>query len=171
MSEPTIVSRNKSLGEPAITSWGEQASIRVLRMAGESNFCIIDYRAPAGFGVPRHLHHVQDEVLEVLEGTIAVWTPDWGGLLRARDTVSLPAGVPHAWRSIDKAVHFTMVLTPGGPGGLKDFWSMVQRRALTLADMPEVVAVAEACGMQITGPPLTEEEVGLLHRVNSNSSK
>jgi quercetin dioxygenase-like cupin family protein len=126
--EPTIVSRVDNLGEAAITSWGEQASIRALRVANDNNFCILDYRAPAGFGPPRHLHYVQDEVLEILDGSIAVWTPDWCGVLHAGDIVSLPAGVPHAWRSIDdQAVHFTITVTPGGPGGFKEFFPTIQQ--------------------------------------------
>lgn len=158
--KPTIVSRVDNLGEAAITSWGEQASIRALRVANGNNFCILDYRAPAGFGPPRHFHYVQDEVLEILESTIAVWTPDWCGVLHAGDIVSLPAGVPHAWRSIDdQAVHFTVIVTPGGPGGFKEFFPTIQQRNLTIADISELVAAAEVGGMQITGPPLSEEEV------------
>ena len=159
-SKPTIVSRVESLGESAITSWGEQACIRALRLEADNNFCILDYRAPAGFGPPRHLHYVQDEVLEILEGSIAVWSPDWCGVLHAGDIVSLPAGVPHAWRSIDdRVVHFTVIVTPGGPGGFKEFFPTIQQRNLTIADIPELVAAAEIGGMQITGPPLTDEEV------------
>ena len=110
----TIISRVDDLGEAAITSWGEQASIRVLRVDNDNNFCILDYRAPARFGPPRHLHYVQDEVLEILKGSVAVWTPDWCGVLHAGDIVSLPSGVPHAWRSIDdQAVHFPVIVTPG----------------------------------------------------------
>jgi quercetin dioxygenase-like cupin family protein len=158
--KPAIISRVDDLGEAAITSWGEQASIRALRVDNANNFCILDYRAPARFGPPRHLHYVQDEVLEILKGSIAVGTPDWRGVLHAGDIVSLPAGVPHAWRSIDdQAVHFTVIFTPGGPGGFKDFFPTIQQRNLTLADIPELVAAAEVGGMHITGPPLTEEEV------------
>ena len=158
--KPTIISRVADLGETATTSWGEQASIRALRADNNSNFCILDYRAPAGFGPPRHLHYIQDEVLEILGGSIAVWTPDWCGVLEPGDIVSLPSGVPHAWRSIDdRAVHFTVIVTPGGPGGFKEFFPIIQQRNLTIADIPELVAAAEAGGMQITGPPLTEEEV------------
>jgi quercetin dioxygenase-like cupin family protein len=159
-SKPTIVSRAEGLGESAVTSWGEQACIRALRLDADNNFCILDYRAPAGFGPPRHLHYVQDEVLEILEGSIAVWSPDWCGVLRAGDMVSLPAGVPHAWRSIDdRAVHFTVIFTPGGPGGFKEFFPTIQQRNLTIADIPELVAAAEIGGMRITGPPLTDGEV------------
>ena len=159
-SNPTIVSRAESLGEYVITSWGEQACIRALRLDAENNFCILDYRAPTGFGPPRHLHYVQDEVLEILEGSIAVWTPYWCGVLHAGDIVSLPAGVPHAWRSIDdRAVHFTVIVTPGGPGGFKEFFPAIQQRNLTITDISELVAAAEIGGMQITGPPLSDEEV------------
>jgi quercetin dioxygenase-like cupin family protein len=135
-----IVSRAETLGEAAITSWGERASIRVLRVTDDNNFCILDYRAPAGFGPPRHLHYVQHEVLDILEGTIVVWTPAWCGVLHAGDIVSLPDGVPHAWRSIDdQAIRFTMIVTPGG---FKEFFPTVQQRNLTITDIPELVGVA-----------------------------
>jgi quercetin dioxygenase-like cupin family protein len=159
-SKPTIISRAENLGEPAISPWGEQATIRALRVDADSNFCILDYRAPARFGPPRHLHYVQEEVLEILAGSIAAWTPDWCGVLQAGDIVSLAAGIPHAWRSIgDQGVHFTVIVTPGGPGGFKEFFPTIQQRNLTITDIPELVAAAEIAGMQITGPPLTEEEV------------
>jgi len=162
-SKATIVSRAGELGEPAITSWGEQACTRALRLDPENNFCVLDYRAPSGFGPPRHLHYAQDEVLEILEGTIAVWSPDFCGVLHAGDIVSLPAGIPHAWRSIDdRAVHFTVIVTPGGPGGFKEFFPTIQQRNLTIADIPELVAAAEIGGMKVTGPPLTDEEVARL---------
>ena len=33
-SKATIISRTENMGEPAITSWGEQTCIRVLRLDG-----------------------------------------------------------------------------------------------------------------------------------------
>ena len=159
-SKRTIVSRAQNLAEFAITSWGEMACIRALRLDPDNNFCILDYRAPAGFGPPRHLHHVQDEVFEIHQGTIAVWSPDCCGVLLAGDIISLPSGIPHAWKSIDdRSVHLTVIVTPGGPGGFKEFFPTIQQRNLTVADVPELIAAAEIGGMQITGPPLTDEEV------------
>jgi hypothetical protein len=95
-----IVSRAENLGEAAITSWGEGSSIRVLRVTNDNNFCILDYRAPAGFGPPRHLDYFQHEVLEILEGSIAMWTPDWCCVLHAGDIVSLSR-----WRPPHMAIH------------------------------------------------------------------
>ena len=118
------------------------------------------YRAPAGFGPPRHLHYIQHEVLDILEGSIAVWTHAWCGVLHAGVIRSLPAGVPRTWRSIDdQDLHFTVIVTPGGPGGFKKFFGAIQQRSRTIADIPELVVAAEIGGMQITGPPLSEEEV------------
>jgi len=48
-------------GESATTSWGEQASIRALRLDADNNFCILDDRAPAWFGPP-----LTDEEIERL---------------------------------------------------------------------------------------------------------
>ena len=162
-SKPTIVSRAESLGEFAITSWGEMACIRALRLDPNNSFCILDYRAPAGFGPPRHLHYVQDEVFQVLEGTIAAWSPDYCGVLHAGDIISLPSGIPHAWKSIDdRPVHLTITVTPGGPGGFKEFFPTIQQQNLTVSDIPQLIAAAEFGGMQITGPPLTVEEADRL---------
>lgn len=52
-----------------------------------------------------------------------------------------------------------MIVTPGGPGGFKEFFPTIQQRNVTIADIPELVATAEIGGMRITGPPLGEEDV------------
>ena len=51
---------------------------------------ILDYRAPAGFGPPRHLHHREDEVIELIEGQAVVWTPNLSFVLAPGDLVLLP---------------------------------------------------------------------------------
>ena len=57
-----IVSRAENRGEAAIISWGEWASVRVLRVTDDNICCILDNRALAGFGPPRYLHYFQYEV-------------------------------------------------------------------------------------------------------------
>jgi hypothetical protein len=60
------------------------------------------------------------------------------------------------------AVHFTVIVTLGGPGGFKEFFPTIQQRNLTIADISELVAAAEIGGMQLTGRPLTDKEVDRL---------
>jgi uncharacterized cupin superfamily protein len=58
------------------TSWGEESRVRIGPADSGGQLTILDYRAPAGFGPPRHLHHWKDEAFELIEGQAVVWTPD-----------------------------------------------------------------------------------------------
>jgi hypothetical protein len=53
-------------------------------------------------------------------------------------------------------------LASGRPGGFKDFFPTIEERNLTAADVPEIAAAAEEAGMQVSGPPLSDEEVEML---------
>jgi mannose-6-phosphate isomerase-like protein (cupin superfamily) len=76
---------------------------------------ILDYRAAAGFGPPRHLHHRADEVFQVIEGQAVVCTPNLCFVLASGDLVLLPKLSPHTWRAYGpKGVRFTATFTPGG---------------------------------------------------------
>jgi len=75
----------------------------------------LDYRAPASFGVVRHLHHREDEVLHLVEGQIAVWMPDRCLTMTPGDLVFLPKEVEHAWRAYgEKSVRMNVTVSPGG---------------------------------------------------------
>jgi hypothetical protein len=54
------------------------------------------------------------------------------------------------------AVHFTVIVTPGGPGRFKEFFPAILQRNLTIGDISQLVAAAEIGGMQVTGRPLTD---------------
>jgi mannose-6-phosphate isomerase-like protein (cupin superfamily) len=81
------------------TSWGEESYVKVGSTLSNNAFSILDYRAPAGFGVVRHLHYREDEALHLVEGRIAVWMPDRCLTMTPGDLVFLPKGVEHAWRA------------------------------------------------------------------------
>jgi mannose-6-phosphate isomerase-like protein (cupin superfamily) len=71
----------------------------------------LDCRAPAGFGVVRHLHHRED----LVEGQIAVWMPDRCLTMTPGDLVFLPKEVEHAWRAYgEKSVRMNVTVSPGG---------------------------------------------------------
>ena len=71
-----LIDRGTDAKRASRTSWGEESYIKVSSTLSSSAYSILDYRAPAGFGVVRHLHHRKDEVLHLVEGRIAVWMPD-----------------------------------------------------------------------------------------------
>jgi mannose-6-phosphate isomerase-like protein (cupin superfamily) len=111
----------------------------------------------AGFGPPRHLHQRDDEVIEVVEGQVVAWTPERSLVLAPGDLVLLPKPVPHTWRAYGaEPIRFTVTFTPSG---FERFFPDIERLGLVITDVPELTSVAGDAGMEILGPPLSDEEV------------
>jgi mannose-6-phosphate isomerase-like protein (cupin superfamily) len=156
-SRPVLIARAASSGIVSRTSWGEESHVRVGSADSAGQLTILDYRAPAGFGPPRHLHHREDEVLELIEGQAVLWTPDLSFVLAPGDLVLLPRLGPHTWRAYGPhGIRFTATFTPGG---FERFFQEIERRRLLAGDAAERRAVAADVGVDILGPPLSDEEV------------
>ena len=70
--------------------------------------------------------------------------------MHAGDIISLPSGIPHAWKSIDdRPVHLTVIVTPGGPSGFKEFFPTIQQQNLTVSDIPQLIAVPKLEGCRL----------------------
>ncbi len=156
-SRPVSIDRAASSGIVSRTSWGEESRIRIGPADSGGQLTILDYRAPASFGPPRHLHHREDEVLELIEGQAVFWTPHLSFVLAPGDLVLLPKLGPHTWRAYGpKGIRFTATFTPSG---FERFFQDIERRRLLASDVAELRAVAGDAGMDILGPPLSDEEV------------
>ncbi|SFA80902.1 Cupin domain-containing protein [Rhizobium sp. NFR07] len=121
---------------------------------------IMDFKAPAGFGPPRHVHRKDDEIFLVKRGHIALWTPLHCGTAGPGDLVALPAGLAHAWRACDEEAVEMEIIT--SPGEFETFFHDIVERDLTLRDVEELTDVASMAGMDILGPPLTAEEADII---------
>jgi mannose-6-phosphate isomerase-like protein (cupin superfamily) len=157
ISSPVSIDRAASSGIVSRTSWGEESRIRIGPADSGGQLTILDYRAPARFGPPRHLHHREDEVFELIEGQVVVWTPNLSFVLAPGDLVLLPKLRPHTWRAYGpQAIRFTVTVTPSG---FERFFQEIERRRLLASDVAELRDVAGDVGMDILGPPLSDEEV------------
>ena len=146
----------------AITSWGERARPRLVRAQTGGQLSILDYGAPKSFGPARHLHRNDDEIFVILQGTIALWTPVDCRVAGPGDMVLLPKGQGHTWRAYgEDPVRFQVTTAPGE---FETFFEGIVQRNLTLSDVPELIEVASAAGMDIIGPPLNDEEVAAIVR-------
>jgi mannose-6-phosphate isomerase-like protein (cupin superfamily) len=126
----------------------------------EGRLAVLFYRAPAGFGPPRHLHRQDDEIFLIEQGAIALWTPHECRTAGPGDVVMLPKVMPHTWRAYgDDPIRFQVTVTPGE---FEIFFERIAERNLTLADRAELAEVASAAGMDIVGPPLSDEEVAAI---------
>ena len=156
-SRPVLIDRAASSGIVSRTSWGEESHVRIGAADSGGQLTILDYHAPACFGPPRHLHHREDEVIALIEGHAVVWTPNLSFVLAPGDLVLLPKLGPHTWRAYGPTgIRFTATLTPSG---FERFFQEIEERRLLATDVAGLRAVAAAAGMDILGPPLSDEEV------------
>jgi mannose-6-phosphate isomerase-like protein (cupin superfamily) len=152
-----LIDRGTDAKRASRTSWGEESYIKVSSTLSNSAYSILDYRAPAGFGVVRHLHDREDEVLHLVEGRIAAWMPDHCLTMTPGDLEFLPKGVEHAWRAYGKK-SVRMIVTIS-PGGFEHFFPTIQARGLAAHNVEALTDVCDEFGIKVSGPPLSDEEI------------
>ncbi len=76
---------------------------------------IVELIVPPGEGIPRHVHHREEETFHVVEGELEVWCGGHTTRLRAGDTFFAPRGIPHSTTACGTAAaRITLTLTPAG---------------------------------------------------------
>ena len=144
------------------TSWGEASRTRLSPDHTQGALAIIDYRAPPGFGPPRHFHHKDDEIFLIQSGDIVLWTPTGCRTAGPGDVILLPKLMPHTWRAYgDAPVRFQVTVAPGE---FETFFERIVDRDLTIADVEALIECANEAGMDIIGPPLSDDEVAAILR-------
>jgi quercetin dioxygenase-like cupin family protein len=122
---------------------------------------------PPGIATPLHRHTHEDEAFLLLEGTMTYRAAEETYHLGAGDFLWLPRGVPHAFRVTgDSPVRFVGFADPGGLFGLYDEVGVpAAERRLPGADglsmeveIPRWNEVGPRYGLQVLGPPLTEDD-------------
>ena len=104
-----------------------------------------------GRGTPLHVHHFQDEVFYVVEGSYYFQVGEDKFSLTTGDSIFLPRKVPHAWTQVSKKGKMTVTLQPAGK--LEDFF--VTMAALDHEPPPaEISKIFADNDMQVVGPPL-----------------
>ena len=93
-------------------------SLVTIKVPGEltgNALAMCEYLAPVGFGLPPHLHHVEDEIVYVLEGEIVGRCGEQPVRGEPGSVIFLPRGVAHAWYvGGDTAARLLIVTTPAG---------------------------------------------------------
>lgn len=108
-----------------------------------------------GKGTPLHIHHSQDEVFHVLEGSYYFQVGDDKFKLTKGESIFLPRNVPHAWTQASASGKMTVILQPAGK--LENFFVTVAAldHEPTPAEMEKIFADND---MTVMGPPLKIEE-------------
>lgn len=104
-----------------------------------------------GKGTPLHIHHTQDEIFYVIEGSYYFQVGDEKFNLIKGDSIFLPRKVPHAWTQVSEKGKMTVILQPAGK--LENFFVTVA--ALDHEPTPkEMEKIFADNDMQVVGSPL-----------------
>ena len=114
--------------------------LRVLQSARETGGVLeVDYSAPPRAGVREHVHHDQEERLEVVSGTLYLRVGGRELTLGPGQSAIGPSKVPHEWRnpSSDEEVRFLVGIRPGLPveGMLETLLGLMRDRK-TIGSLP-----------------------------------
>jgi len=104
-----------------------------------------------GKGTPLHIHHSQDEIFYVIEGSYKFQVGNDQYELATGDSIFLPRKVAHAWTQLSEKGKMTVVMQPAGR--LENFFINMA----ALDHEPSQVEIAKIFSdneMQIVGPPL-----------------
>ena len=131
----------------------------VFKVTGEDTGGAFDYFAvevgPKG-GPPLHVHHKQEETIQVLTGRFKVRIGDELFELDEGGFAYLPSAVPHAFLNLtDQPGEIIVVYTPGG--GHRFYEELGPATRNGTPDHAVVAAIFEKHDMSLLGPPLSAD--------------
>lgn len=104
-----------------------------------------------GKGTPLHIHHFQDEIFYVIEGTYKFQVGEDKYDLTTGDSIFLPRKVAHAWTQVSEKGKMLVTMQPAGK--LENFF--VTMAALDhQPGQEETAKIFSDNEMQVVGPPL-----------------
>ncbi len=104
-----------------------------------------------GRGIPLHVHRLQDEIFNIIEGEYYFQVGEEKHRLSAGDSIFLPRNIPHAWTQVSEKGKATLILQPAGK--LEEFFVTVAalKTDPTADEMAKIFLDHE---MQVVGPTL-----------------
>jgi quercetin dioxygenase-like cupin family protein len=118
----TIAQIDKEQSLPHIGLVGDTYTITVGGADTGGRFCIIDMHIPPGGGPPPHRHDFEETFI-LLEGEVEVTFRGNKSVVRAGDTVNIPANAPHPFHNASSKP--TRLLCLCSPAGQDDFFKEV----------------------------------------------
>ena len=141
--------------------WQETACVTVklaARDCEDGRVSAAEFLAPPAFGPPLHIHHREDEILQVLEGAVRVVCGETDVVATPGTFAFLPRGVAHTFRvEGDEPARMLAIFTPGGVEAM----FVDAGVPADAARLPEAAASAAVANLdvarhriEIVGPPL-----------------
>ncbi len=101
-------------GLPHIGLVGDTYTITVSGEDTNGRFCVVDMHIPPGGGPAPHRHDFEETFI-VLEGEVEATFRGQKTIVRARETINIPANAPHRFQNIsEKPVRLLCICSPAG---------------------------------------------------------
>ncbi len=104
-----------------------------------------------GKGTPLHVHHSQDEIFHILEGSYKFQVGGEKYDLKTGDSIFLPRKVAHAWTQVSAKGKMSVIMQPAGK--LENFFVTVAALDHEPSQQ-EIAKIFSDNDMQVVGPPL-----------------
>jgi len=166
MAENRKVTTGSGSGEYVVLNEGEGLRLQsgpgrdlIFKVTGEQTngafaYFVVEV-APHG-GPPLHVHHAQEETIQVLKGRFKIRIGDSIFHLNEGGFAYLPSKVPHAFLNLtDEAGEIVVVYTPGD--GHKFYQELGPISRSASPDRQQIAALFEKHGMTLLGGPLTAD--------------
>lgn len=130
---------------PHIGLVGDTYTILLSGKDTDGQYCLIDMHVPPGGGPPPHRHDFE-ESFTVLEGEIETVFRGKKGVVRAGETVEIPANAPHQFHNgSDKPVRLLCICSPAGQ---EEFFEEVGVRVATRTTAPPELSETEQAALK-----------------------
>jgi quercetin dioxygenase-like cupin family protein len=131
----------------------------IFKVTGEDTGGAFDYFivevAPRG-GPPLHVHHKQEETIQVLKGRYKIRIGDEIFICEEGGFAYLPSRIPHAFLNLtDEPGEIVVVYTPGGGHKFYEELGPISRSGHP--DRAVIAALFEKYDMTLLGPPLSAD--------------
>lgn len=129
------------------------------RHSTNGQFALIEQRAAKGFSPPTHLHHHEDQLLFVIDGSLTARRGDEDIVVAEGESVWLPRGIAHTFRIDSDEARLIEITTPAG---FEDYHVQLGTPAMEQRipepgpiDVPALAAGGVPFDVEILGPPMS----------------
>jgi quercetin dioxygenase-like cupin family protein len=135
----TVADRNSN-ALPHISLAGNTYTILVSGRDTAGRYCLVDMHVPPGGGPPPHRHEFE-ECFYILTGEIEVTFRSESQVLRAGQTVAIPANAPHQFKNVSDSPSHLLCLC--SPAGQDEFFLEVGDRVESPTSLPPQLSETE----------------------------
>ncbi|MCP3804856.1 cupin domain-containing protein [Allokutzneria sp. A3M-2-11 16] len=107
--------------QTAVWLLGGLAQIRVPGAATGNTFTVVQHTGKRGYNTPEHVHHYEDELFLVLDGTLRMVCDGREFTAAAGATVVIPRNTPHAFVITSPTAAFLTIHVTPEPGNRPQF--------------------------------------------------